>query len=392
MRLSGAKVPPIFRAIQIHFRQFYCCFFAKNANSDASAAVFSRNAKESLSYTTFLRDMPNLTVSGLKQRALFERIAQRYNRRSELVEELSRLLHLEQTAVYQRIRGLKILNLDEYTLILRHFDIPDTLINLHLNDHILIQYPILNGKGPTVDQWMEPIVAELRMLAQIPNAHIYYAANEMPFLHYFQRPVLAMFKIFVWNYFTWQQSGNTTPTLTSSYLHAWMGSHQRTFEELCSIQCKIPSTEIWHTTLLNNTISQIEYLSTVHILTDSKLQQKLIQDLHSLLHQLEEWAAIGHKGNETDAPIAIYHNEIVHTNNLALIDTPTQQLVMFAYDNPNYMRSKDENLCQHTERFFKKLIAHSTSISGSSQKARSLLFNALHNRVAQLESRLANRP
>jgi len=318
------------------------------------------------------------------QRTLFDQIACHYSSRSEMVEALSELLGCERGAVYNRMAGKKLLSLPEYALLLRRFQLPDTLIHHLLPDQVLVQYPSLLGQPARFTDWLGPILGELRLLATIPDAHILYAANELPFLHYFQRPLLAVFKYHVWDHFTWRDHQHVLPALRLEPLRQLGDVLQGTFAELVAHHHRIATTEVWHTTLLNNTLSQIEFLSETGAMPEPALKQALIQELLELLTTLESQAAAGHKG-EAQVPFRLYHNEIVHTNNLALLRTPRQDTVMFAYDNPNYMRSGNPSLCAHTGRFFDKLIAHSTSLAGSSQKARSRFFSTLRRRIAQLQ-------
>jgi hypothetical protein len=317
------------------------------------------------------------------QRELFDRIAGLYPSRSAMIEALSELLGCERGAVYNRIAGKKFLSLPEYALLLRRFHLPDTLIHHLLPDQVLVQYPSLLGQPARFTDWLDPIVRELRQLAVIPDAHIWYAANELPFLHYFQRPLLAVFKYHVWNHFTWQDQHSELPILRLEDLRQLAGPWRPVFAELVTLHHRIATTEIWHTTLLNNTLSQIEFLAETGAMPDKTLKAALIEELLALLEDLESQAAIGHKG-DAQAPFRLYHNEIVHTNNLALLRTPRWETVLFAYDNPNYMRSRNAALCAHTGRFFDKLIAHSSSLAGSSQKARARFFNTLRQRVARI--------
>lgn len=320
------------------------------------------------------------------QRDLFEQVAHHYNSRSEMVEALGELLNLERGAVYQRTSGKKIISIEEYSKLIVRYDLPEVLLHALVPDRLLIQYPSLLGQPDSFEAWLGPILLELKQLAKIPNAHIYYAANELPFLHYFKRPVLAIFKNHIWNNFTWLDKLDHLPRLTYSSVQQTALEHKDAFEVMSSLHQKIGTTEVWHTTLLNNTLSQIEYLWEVKAIEDPALKKHLLEDLHGLLEDLEDWAIAGHKCSSDNAPFILYHNEIVHTNNLALLDTGFKRVVMWAYDNPNYMRSSNEALCSHTENYFRKLMSHSTSLAGNSQKARTKFFYALHQRIAKVEA------
>lgn len=152
--------------------------------------------------------------------------------------------------------------------------------------------------------------------------------------------------------------------------------------EITQLFNDIPTTEIWHTNVLNNTINQLEYINTIGLLPDKSVGRFVLDQLLELLGYIEDSSSEGYK-MDIDGRIAysLYHNEVSHTNNLVVVHASGSDIVFFAYDNPNFMVSREANLCRHTITYINNLMANSTNLTLTSTKLRGAFFKMLRDQV-----------
>lgn len=82
-----------------------------------------------------------------------------------------------------------------------------------------------------------------------------------------------------------------------------------------------------------------------------------------------------------DTKFQMYHNEISHTNNILLIESESLNQIYFAYDNPNYIVTDNEELINYTRSWFSKIMKSATSISLDNEKNRRAFFNIIYKQI-----------
>jgi hypothetical protein len=77
----------------------------------------------------------------------------------------------------------------------------------------------------------------------------------------------------------------------------------------------------------------------------------------------------------------MYHNEISHTNNILLIESDSLNQIYFAYDNPNYIVTDNEDLINYTRNWFEKVRKSALPISLDAEKNRRVFFNIILKQI-----------
>ena len=158
---------------------------------------------------------------------------------------------------------------------------------------------------------------------------------------------------------------------------------------------EIPSTELWGTNVIDNTLNQIEYhvgSGTFKSLEDAlTLCDKLIE----LSYHMQAMALKGkkflpnQKGENGDgADFLLYYNEMVYTSNTILGNTSNGQILFTSLSNPHFLKSTDSRLCQYMENWFKGVTTKSNSISIQAEKQRQWFFNRLRQRIEKTRDRI----
>ena len=84
----------------------------------------------------------------------------------------------------------------------------------------------------------------------------------------------------------------------------------------------------------------------------------------------------------------MFHNELNFANNTILIESETVNLVYTNFVIPDYLRTNDVRIVQHTQNWFSDIISKSTQISGQGKKSRKYFFEMLFQKIQNLKQRI----
>ena len=117
---------------------------------------------------------------------------------SSLAAEVAITLNVSLDSAYRRIRGEKLLDFDEISLLCQGFNISvDEFFCLN-SSTILFQTGTKPSQKDALKQWMEDVYKQLYYINSYPNRHLYHLIKDLPPFHHFFHPVLARFKFFFW--------------------------------------------------------------------------------------------------------------------------------------------------------------------------------------------------
>jgi hypothetical protein len=158
--------------------------------------------------------------------------------------------------------------------------------------------------------------------------------------------------------------------------------------KLNDLYTTIPSTEIWSTHLVDNTLNQIKYYAQGGMFKTKSDIIIIINQLSSLMKDLQAAAKTGHKSfkdGRIGSSFNLYHNEITHTNNVILLDSHSKKFAFATYDNPNYMETSHTAFWNYSFEWFSKLQQRSHSVSQQSERNRLILFNMCQAKINKLK-------
>ncbi|MEZ5030979.1 MAG: hypothetical protein R2787_06250 [Saprospiraceae bacterium] len=302
------------------------------------------------------------------------------------LERIGHVLRVEKSALYNRLSGKKRLSVDEVLLLSRHFGVAyPGITTLELPPGtVSVSLPALAGQPHSGLDYLAPLLSQLHRLRQLPLVILHYITAEIPLFDYLHYPSLASFKFYVWRYFTWGDKGrNGKPhpfqTIIPSTEESEMYARVRAGYD------GLPSTEVWHVNILDNTLNPMVYLESVGLISRSDVKG-LLDQVDQLLERVNLRAERGHKSDQVT--FELYLNEVNHTNNLVIVEAGDQSAVFFAYDNPNLCQSQDPALVAYTREAFHRFVRNCTSLSHGSDRQRKQFFNQLHNRVEQVRLKM----
>lgn len=325
------------------------------------------------------------------QTRLFNQILDKYQRKSQAIEALETLLSVGKDAVYRRFRGDTLLTPDELELLAKHYKISLDKLTFENSNAVFVSFNAFEQPAQNFYEFVANIHQQIQQLNTLPDAHFYYASHEIPVFHYMYFPELICFKFYVWGVTSWGFD--------------YLKNQQFSFDimphpvrEICekSIQLynRVPTTELWSLGIVDNTLNQIEYVSTVNRFKNPEDALFLCDKLTTLVQHMKLMAENGRKFPATSSPhdgsadFNLYHNELVSTNNMMLVNSAVGRYLVATFCNPNFFRTTDAKLCDYTEEWMERIISQSNSISTHSAKNRDWFFNRLEKKIRLVRNRI----
>lgn len=333
------------------------------------------------------------------QRQIFDIIESKSQSGKDLKDDLAKLLSISKGAIYKRINCTTAISISDLAILMKTYDISfDDLVNPN-RQQVVFQFPQLEKKIVSFFEYTSTFKAAVDNFAQLPNAQIYYATNELPFFYYFLDKNLTYFKFYIYAKTVWDLESYRTRNLSLKEFSEEYGVMSVLTESLKTYYDVLPNIEFWNENVLNNTLNQITYFLQAGHFELPEEAFLLCDKLADIMDHVEKMAVHGKKFMLNQEPtdnspdFQMYYNEISHTNNMLLIENDLQSAIFTAYDNPNYIISTDPKLIKYTLNWFKSIQKSSMPISKDAERTRKTMFRKIHKRIdatrSEIESILA---
>lgn len=316
------------------------------------------------------------------QQALFERIQQT----GATAHDLAKTLNLGLGAVYKRLKGETLLDIGELALLAEQYNLSLNGIFQPEKGKVSFEFPAMRRSVTQLEQYLSSILELLNWAQRLPDIQVYYSTAEIPVFHYMHFPELCAFKLYMWNRTTWElpewedKPFSLDPFLENRRL-------QRLREEIITGYNRLPGTEFWPVSLLDNTLNAIDYCVESGAFARPEDVTLLREQVGRLMQHQKEMAKRGLKfspGAQPDsdsATFTVYHNEIAHTNITILLEWDKGRMAFATFDNPNFMHTMEPEFTQYASDWFAKLRKRSLLISKEGEKHRNRFFNLLHRHI-----------
>ena len=320
------------------------------------------------------------------QEHLIKNIKSRINKRLSFIDLISSILNINYDAAYRRVNNKTALSLDEAVTLAKYFNISlNTLYSVGEKNSILVsKAPDINNASD-LEQYFENAYKNLSDLLNKENASICYSANDIPIFYLLANTKLSKFKIYAWlNLLDIEFSAskiefsNFNPNANLLEFAQDLGKLYRQFN----------ITEIWNDNVLDKTIKQVYHYYEIGLL---HLNDALsfCDELENIVKDSELNARLGDRKSLKENPdFALYHNEIMALGNTIIFKTDNYKVVNSPYALLSYFRVTHPESCADFEKYFKKQLESSNSLSSSDEKGRSLFFNKLYKKIEHLRTRL----
>jgi len=325
------------------------------------------------------------------QSAIFLEIKNNVPKNLSLVHEIADLLEISYDSAYRRIRGEKVISLEELYKLSKHFGIS-------IDSHFEVKSGKIAFENLSVDQhtscvkdWLGKIYHDFERIIQAPQKSIIYSAKDAPFYHFFQIPEIAAFKVFFWQKTLFQFSEYKNKKFS---LEDYDDEIQKIGQKILIASTKVPTIEIWNEDTFGIFIRQIEYYWVSGL-----FQNK--EDIRIICDGLEKWIRhvqlqaeygfkflLGQDPHGVENSFQLYENEVVLNDNSIIVDIGGHKITYLTYNVVSLLMTQDQAFCSTIENYMRGLISKSSLISSSSAKERNRFFNKLIQQVRQFRSRI----
>lgn len=327
------------------------------------------------------------------QEAIFTEIKSRIPENVSFVHEIAELLGLSYDSTYRRIRGEKILSLEELRTISHHFQISiDAHFQVDLGK-ISFDNITIGAQNFGIVEWLRKILDDISKIATFSEKSIIYAAKDVPFIHFFQIPEIAAFKVFLWQKTLFQLKEYQDKKFSISDYDPEIQTIGR---KILIASTKIRTIEIWNEDTFSIFIRQIEYCWVSGLFEDENDIWVMCTQLENWIRHLQQQAELGYKylyGQENkgmENSYQLYENEVVLNDNTILADLNGLKMVYLTYNVASLLMTNNQGFCNNIANFMRGLIKNSTLISSSAAKERNRFFNRLIRQVEQFRERIKN--
>lgn len=325
------------------------------------------------------------------QQQLFTDIKRKIGESASAADEIAKLLEISSDSAYRRLRGEKMISLDELYKLCTHYKVS-------LDQMMDIQTGIFHFQGQLLDsktyRYDEYLIATLHWLAyfnSFKEKEYYYLCKDMPIFHHFYFRELATFK-----YFFWLKTVFSFPDFAKRKFKVddYPEEYSVLGKKILSTYNQIPSVEIWNLESINTMIRQMEYYRDNQLFESDKDALKVYEALEKYFDHLQRQAELGYKYDMSDpekkplGKFRMYFNEwiLLDNNMMAVLDNTKLSIV--PHTAINYMICRDHVFTENQYQFTQNLMQRSTQISEVSEKERSRFFRLLRERIEKRKESL----
>ncbi len=325
------------------------------------------------------------------QEAIFTEIKSKIPENLSFVHEIAELLGLSYDSAYRRIRGEKILSLEELRTISQRFQISmDSHFQVDLGKISFDNIPI-GARNFSIVDWLRKIHDDILKIAAFSDKSIIYAAKDVPFIHFFQIPEIAAFKVFLWQKTLFQLKEYQDKKFSVSRFDDEIQSIGR---KILLASTRIPTIEIWNEDTFGIFIRQIEYYWISGLFENENDIWILCNQLENWIRHLQKQADCGYRflyGQEEHGVVnsyQLYENEVVLNDNTILANLGGFKAVYLTYNVASLLVTDNQDFAGNIEKFMQGLIKNSTLISSSASKERNRFFNKMIAQVEEFRDRV----
>lgn len=320
------------------------------------------------------------------QTAFFARLRGHLPAHLSLVDEVADVLQLSSDSTYRRLRGETALSLDEATRLAQHFQLPLTDLLASPRESVTFQRMSINAQPGGIGDYLR-YTASYFGQAAAANAHISYAAKDIPAIYHFLFPELARFKVFFWL--------KTIKTVAAFSNLRYAAQHipddvLAAGAAAAEQYLRMPTVEIWNDETVNSTLRQIEYYHDAGLYEQPADVPRLLDALEALVQHIQRQAVTGRtlRHNLEVAPYQLYFNEILLLDNTILTAAEGHDRVLVSYNGMDYLHTTDASFCTEVKQWMRVQTEKSTLISQVSEKERNRFFNKIYARIEEQRRKL----
>ncbi len=325
------------------------------------------------------------------QQQLFQLIKSRLPSEASVADEVAKLLNISSDSAYRRMRGEKMISLEElYQLCITYRISLDQLMGIQTGS-FSFQGNIVNPKTYGFDQYLTGMLHTLAYFNSFKEKQLYLSCKDMPIFHHFHVREVAAFKWFFWlkTYLQFPEFARKKFKF-SDYPDELFNLEQ----QVLGMYNSISTVEIWNIESMSIFFRQIEFYREGQVFESDEDAFRLYEALQKTWDHMEIQATRGYKFKYGDkeqkrlGDFKMFFNEVLLGDNSFLSITDDKKMAILTHTTFNYLMTRDvaftENMYNHMQTQMKR----STLISEVSEKERSRFFRIIRERLEKRKEAL----
>ncbi len=317
------------------------------------------------------------------QALLFKRIEAKVGTHKNMAKEVATILGIGSNVIYDRLSGKKSLSIEEMYKLALHYRL--SLDDLIHPDATGFRLRSQLGQPRSFEEYLSSILADISVLSRLlPNCRLYYAASDLTFFYYLLEENLILFKLYIWGRTVWDIEQYQQQRF--SFISLRQPRLLQQLEQISAYYTDFPTTEYWHTNMIDTTLNQIRYSLMCNLFAQPSDALLVLKSIYSLLNKMEDMTRKERKGDQKDkGESTIYFNEMMQNPAIIYVDSPDFKAVYSVFDSPNFMVSYTTNTINNTTFYLKRIEKHSFRLS--EEQHRNRFFEAMREKIhlAELE-------
>ncbi|MDZ4668636.1 MAG: hypothetical protein SGJ00_12250 [bacterium] len=327
--------------------------------------------------------------SKLIQEQFLQRVKSALAANVSFVDELADLLKLSTDSAYRRIRCETLFNIEEITLICKHFRVSFDPEVQHMSNKVTFDYLKLDDKKENFKLWLMFISSDVKKIGSSINNQIIYGADDVPIWHHFFSSELIAFKLFYW-----------LKSILNSPDYADVNFDPRLIDqemldsamEMLKNYNEINSVEIWTEDTLNSNLKQVEYFFESGFFNSKqdalRICDLFVEELNLVLKKATKSSKLIEKGESGRENFKLYKSEVMIGNNSILANIGSTKIAYVSNNTFNMMSTTSAEFVHENELWLNNLLRKSTLISGVGEKQRNQFFRVLRDKIDVVKQKI----
>lgn len=324
------------------------------------------------------------------QQSFFSYIKTKIPSNISLADELANVLAISNDSAYRRIRGEKLISLEEISKLATHFKLSlDQVFNLKASDFTVFSGKYVRPDNFDFDMFLKQLLNDLVYLNSFKNRELIYFCKDMVVFYWYAYPELAAFKNFAWM---------KTLLQFPQFAHkpfeygVFEKSLLETGSKITKQYVMMPGTEIMNVSNIHTTLYQIEYYKTARMFRSDEDLKAIYRQLHEVVDHLHAQAELGLKfmPGEKPGPLSPEYslcvNDFVVGDNSILVTIEGTSLSYIIHNHVNYLCTTDEKHTSYHQSFLKNVMSKSILLSKSGERLRSGFFYLIHEEIEKSQN------
>lgn len=324
-----------------------------------------------------------------KDQAELMQFISRHLHNEKLSAVMIRVLGLSRTAAYKRIRGETALTLYDLKRLKQEMNFSIDQFFLSKYAPTSFQYDALNTTPTSPHDFLINVAQHMKRLTSPKGVNYLYLCNEVPLYHLLQFPLLARFKMYVWNTLNWRIGKNLDRSFdkdTYTDIKNW----DNTVDRILKMYFDYSGKEIWNTLFIDTTIEQVKYMFQSGKLT-FQVANLIVVDLKEMINLLKSFSEQGLKFIKDEPTVSsaetkFYYTSVNSGSEMIYIESNNVNTVLTGYAIPNLMGNVDPRMTGFSERYINNILEHSINITKANPVQRHEFFSGLSLKIDILKT------